>query len=359
MEPRNQSPSDIETRRNARTPQRTPTTPSGVRPGPAPRGGPGGSGLGATPPPLSRPGIRPGEDPNEYDKWWGWVSRHWINEVGFDLTNPEIREYIKRRQWELGIDNPDTIITISSELERRGFKPTLLTTTPGGGSGSYRYGGGGGGGMSTEQQLAQAEAAVRNLAASLGAGINDDSIRSLAKVVVDKNWSNDMLTDYLVGAAVTNTSGTGAVTTGAADIKKLANDQLLTISDATAREWAGRIASNEMSIDDVRTLFSTQARQRYGWAAESIDAGLTVRDVLLPSRDRLASELELSAEDINLMDSKWLSMVQTTDDKGQTRAASDSEIIMRARKQPEWASTRSAAGLASDVTQMLRNMFGG
>lgn len=353
------TPPDPETRRNAPRPtapppqQRTGQQPPTRRAQPFP-GGPGQRGGGITPPPLTRPGLRPGESAAGYDAWWASKWSLWQS-MGWDLTNRELANLIKQIHWEFG-GGEEGIVPTSMELERRGFRPTNLFAPPAGGG--YRYGGGGGG-MSRAEQLAQAEAAVRNASASFGAGLDDAAIRTLAKTVVDDNWSNDMLADHLVPLAVSRMDTPGQVSTGASTIKKMATDQLLTISDQTAREWSGRIASGEMTLEDVRALFSTQARQRYGWAAESIDAGLTVRDVLLPSRDRLANELEMMPEEIDLMDSKWLGMLQTADDKGQTRAATDSELIMRARKRPEWANTRNAAALAGDVTQMMRNMFGG
>ena len=167
-----------------------------------------------------------------------------------------------------------------------------------------------------------------------------------------------MVSDYLVPGAMTTTSA-GSITAGVDAIKKMASDQVLSISDATAREWSAKLASGETTIDGVRSMLQAQATARYAWAAPQIAQGVTVRDLLLPSRDRIAQELEMNAEQIDLMDSKWLSMVQTTDDKGNTRAATDSEVVMRVRKQPEWTNTRSAAATMSGVTSMLRDYFGG
>lgn len=225
-------------------------------------------------------------------------------------------------------------------------------------SGSGPRGGGGGGGASKAQQYAAAEASVRNRAGMLGLKLDDGGVKALAKTVVDGNWSADQLDDYLVPAAV-GTNSPGMITASVRAIDQMAAQQLLNVSDATKREWAGRIASGEMDMDGVRSLIQAQAVLRHGWAASQIAQGISVRDMLLPSRDRIASELEVGAETIDLMDSKWLSMTQTVDDKGVTRAATDSEVTMRARKLPEWSKTRRAGDMMATYAVTLRDYLGG
>jgi hypothetical protein len=202
----------------------------------------------------------------------------------------------------------------------------------------------------------QASASIKNIASTLGVSLDADSIASLSKVVVDSNWSNEQLLDYLVPAA----TNTGTVTISKDEIKRLASRQLLTVSDATADEWARKIASNEMTEDGVASLLQSQAAMQYGWAADKIGQGINVRDMLLPTRDLLAGELEMPPETLDLMDARWLGMLQTADDKtGTTRAATASEVTMRARQQPEWSNTRAAAATAATVAQSISKMFGG
>ncbi len=312
---------------------------------PTPRAQPVRGGLGPSGMPT---GARP-TDP-AYDAWWAEHSE-WIQPI--EAVNPGREAEVRAVAWKYRFDESgDALIDAFS---RGGFN-LLGASSSGGGRGGG--GGGGGGGASKDQQYAQAKASLANEAATLGLQLDDAALNSLAKVVVDSNWSADMVSDYLVPGAMTTTSA-GSITAGVDAIKKMASDQVLSISDATAREWSAKLASGETTIDGVRSMLQAQATARYAWAAPQIAQGVTVRDLLLPSRDRIAQELEMNAEQIDLMDSKWLSMVQTTDDKGNTRAATDSEVVMRVRKQPEWTNTRSAAATMSGVTSMLRDYFGG
>ena len=237
------------------------------------------------------------------------------------------------------------------------LKGWLGADTPGGGPSGGGRGGSGSGGATKEQIYSQASASIKNIASTLGVKIDEGGVAALAKVVVDSNWSDDMLLDYLVPAANGNT---GTVSASRDEIKANAAKQLLTVSDATADEWAKKIASGEMNIDGVNSLLQAQAAMTYGWAADRVNQGLNVRDMLLPTRDLLAGELEMPPESIDLMDPKWLGMVQTADDKtGATRAATASEVTMRARQQPEWSNTRAAAATAATVAQSISRMFGG
>jgi len=319
-----------------RTPTRAPTLP----PQPARTGG-------QTPNQPSRPGLDDATQYLAYDTWWDKSGYFWTQWM---LANPEQAGWIKATAWKY--QTPDEVIDKFMQLGLQSPK----STTPGGGS---RPVGGGGGGVTKEQQYLSAQASIRNEAAKLGLQINNDSVVTLSKVAVDNNWSNDQLMDYLVPGA-TNTTAAGTITVGVDQIKKMAANQLLNVSDATAREWASKIASDEMTLESVGSLLQAQATMKYGWAASQINQGVSVRDMMLPGRDVLARELEMDAESIDLMDSKWLGMLQTADtSNGTVRAATESELTMRARKDERWASTRGASVAASRTASMMRSYFGG
>lgn len=290
------------------------------------------------------PGRAPGETRQAYNAWWDEYSADidpWLT------ANPGREDEFMALAWTWR-QNPTRL---RDEVLKAGF---TAPTTPDTGGGRR----GGGGGATKEQQYASAEAAVRNRSGMLGITFDDAAVKSIARAVVDGNWSSDQLDDYLVPAA-RDTNQAGVITAAVNQVQQLAARQLLKVSDATAREWAVRMASGEMDMDGVQSLLQAQAVQRYGWAASQISQGIGVRDLLLPTRDRIADELEMNPEDVDLMDEKWLSMVQSVDDKGQIRAATDSEAVMRARQRPEWANTRKAGDMLATTAMTIRNYFGG
>ena len=116
------------------------------------------------------------------------------------------------------------------------------------------------------------EATIKNQARTIGLDLDDASVRSLATVVVDNNWSGDMLNDYLAGGVSSNPAGeAGSFTAAVESIKAIAASQLMPISDQSAQEWAGRVVSGEMDEAGVRSMVLSMAKMRYGWAAPVLD----------------------------------------------------------------------------------------
>lgn len=297
---------------------------------------------------VFRPGLQSGETIAAYDDWWE-TNELWVSE--FMTLNPERDHEVKALLWQFRNSDGQTI---TNAFMQRGLSLGEETTSGGRGPG----GGGGGARGPMPEDYASAEAAVRNRSRMLGVELDDGGIKALAKTVVDGKWSADQLDDYLVPAAV-STNNPGAITASVNQVKALAAQQLLSVSDATAREWAGRIASGEMDLAGVQSLIQAQATAKYSWAAPQIAAGMSVRDLLLPSRDRIADELEVGAETIDLMDPKWVGMMMTLDDKGNTRAATDGEVVARVRKEPQWANTRRAGQMVTGFAKTISDYFGG
>ena len=230
----------------------------------------------------------------------------------------------------------------------------------GGGGGRGRGGGGGGGGSAapTPEQIASAKAAIKNRAATVGRPMTDDELTYVATVAVRDGWSSDQVDDWLVGDP-TKVTDPGIVTATVDDIKKMAGSQLLSVSDDTAREWAMRITSGEMDPAAVQAIFQQQAIGEFGWAAQQLNAEQTMRDMLMPARDRIANELEMNPNEVDLMDSKWRNMVTVPDANGQPRAATLTEVTRNARKDPAFAKTTGAVRGAAATFRLIQNTFEG
>lgn len=283
----------------------------------------------------------------EYDNWYKYVTSDSLYQRDFALNGEPA---VKLAWWAYLQGDGLSEAQARKERIRLGLKSP--TTSPYGGSG----------GPTKAQQYAAAEAAIRNQAATLGyTTITEPDIKSLARTVVDQNWSGDQLTDRLVNDATRNwgTLGGGTLKAAVDAIKAGAADQLINISDATAQQWAKRLASEEMDTDGLRNLLQAQATARYGWAADVIASGITMSDFLAPSRDRIAQELEMNPEEISLLDARIMDMVTVVDDKNQRRVASDTELIRNARKDERWKSTGNARNTMSQAAMMIRRYVEG
>lgn len=281
-----------------------------------------------------------------YNQWLNWARS---TKPGFTQGEQQYgKKWLQLAWWSATQGVTDENVVRGWMLEGQMIPPSV--------------GSGGGGGVPKAQQYAAAEAAIRNQAATLGyTTMAETEIKSLARTVVDQNWSGDQLTDKLVNDATKNYDAlTGGTIRGAVDqIKAGAASQLIAISDATARQWAKRMASGELDTDGLRNMLQTQATARYGWAADVIQSGMTMSDFLAPSRDRLANELEMNSEEVSLLDPKIMDMMTVVDEKGQRRVANDYEIVRNARKDERWKSTSNARTTLSSAAMMLRRYVEG
>lgn len=284
-------------------------------------------------------------------------NQDWLNE--WSMANPGQHDFIWSTVWTATITGWSSD-KLYDEFQKRGIvAPKSLDQGGGGGRGG---GGGGGGGISKEQQYANAAAAIRDEADAMGLIVDDAGVAGIAQQAVDGSWSGDVVTDVLVGLIANDWSNVrgGQLSGYVNQVRQLAAAQLLAISDATAREYARRIQSRQLTVDGVTSIMREQAKLNYSWAAPTIDQGIGMRDFLAPTRDMIASELELGGDQVDMMDPRWLGMMQTRDEKsGATRVATLNEITQRVRQTGEWSKTTRARQLTASVGQMVRDVFEG
>lgn len=311
------------------------------------------------------PGFILGQDDGHGDMYTPAEYRNWLFGMGQDPAFAALRSkygdaFVAYQWYAFRLAPDDTKYLNDMAVKFPGYDTFLNSQGRGGGGGG---GGGSGGGATLEQQFAAAEAAIRNKSETFGLQMGDGDIKAIARVVVTGNWSNDQLDDYLLGSAANpNTAAItqpGTLQSTAEQIKTMASNQLVTVSDATATEWSRRILSGELELATVNTILTQQARNEFGWATDALGSGATMRDILSPARDTVARELEMNPNDINLMDDKWRKMVQSVDDNGTARAATLTEVVRAARQDAQYARTAGAARMAAQTATILRGVFEG
>lgn len=207
------------------------------------------------------------------------------------------------------------------------------------------------------RRLVDARAAgLVNRARTLGVTIGD--IAGLALQIEKNGYTDEQIIDELIKQTNWNTIAPGDLTATRDTVHAIAGDYLVHITDATSQRYAERIASGEMSMQGVRSAMLDQAKTRFWWMSSQLDQGMTVKDYLAPVRDTIARELELAPEAVDLMDSRWMSMIERDDGNGNIRSATLNEAMLEARKQPEWQHTRNAQETTTSMANMVTNIFG-
>lgn len=280
----------------------------------------------------------------------------WLQTTPFSFMNaylgiPEIRQVIVRYKTAKTFDPVAMVAEIKATPSFKILNSLNSTGPTRSGSGAS---------VATKaQQIAASAAAIRNESDTLGLSLSDDQVNAIAKTSVANKWESAQLTEYLTQGLDFTKLRPGTLTGNLEQIKQMASDQLLVISDQSAQEYSRRVSSGELDKNGLMALFQEQARKDYSWAAPAIDKGISMKTYLLPTRDRIAAYLEKTPEAIDMMDPKYLSMMQTVDAKtGLVRAATQSEVMINARSDPDFAKTNAARSMTQSVASAIRSFMG-
>lgn len=206
--------------------------------------------------------------------------------------------------------------------------------------------------------VGQTAATIQNRANTLGLNMSSSQIAGLAAQATQNGWTDAQTVDMIMQQVNWATIEAGDLTALRDDVSAVAGDYLVGVDPSTAQNYAMKIASGEMSMEGVRSAMAQQAKARFGWMADQIDQGITVKQYLQPVRDTIARELEIAPEAIDLTDSKWLKMIETQGDDGKLRAATINEAMLAARRDPQWANTRNAQETSTQMVNTISKMFG-
>ena len=206
------------------------------------------------------------------------------------------------------------------------------------------------------RQVAQTAATITNRAKTLGVNVN---VGALAAAATANGWTDAQTIDAIIQQVNWATLESGDLTAMRDDVKAIGSDYLVGVSEQTAQNYAARIASGEMSMEGVRSAMLKQAKARFGWMADELDQGMTVKDYFAPVKDVIARELGVAHEEVNLMDSKYLKMVEKKDEQtGKMRAATLDEAMLTARRDPRFATSQKAKEMSTNLTGMITEIFG-
>ena len=218
------------------------------------------------------------------------------------------------------------------------------------------------------RQLDESLAVVRDTLSNFGIDwLSESDQRRLANDRIAMNWSenNDAMFKDIVGNLLNqspkrNEELVGSVGNLMAQLKANAAQQLLTLDNASAYNYATRISQGDSTLEAYNVAFRQQAKVKAPWAAQMIDDGVMLADLFDQHRQRIGQQLEVDPESIDLVnDPRWRSVVNYTDPKtNQIRAMTETEAEILARQQPEWSNTATANDQASQLTDTLSTTWG-
>lgn len=166
---------------------------------------------------------------------------------------------------------------------------------------------------------------------------------------------------YRMLASVNATSSGGAVGSQAAQIKSMANDYGVPLSDQSVMRFAHQMLSGDMDQQGVQGYLIEQAKSLFPALTSALDQGITVKDYAAPYLQLAQQELDVNPASINLTDPKWMAALNQIDPKtGQRVSMALDSWLAKIRTDPAYGYDSTAKGRqdATTLAAQLQQRFG-
>jgi len=142
----------------------------------------------------------------------------------------------------------------------------------------------------------------------------------------------------------------GAIGANLRDIRKLASDYNVSLSDAEVRQYALSGLTDKNAVETVRTKIQNTAKATYQNLASFIDQGLTVKDIASQYINRMSNVLEINPETIKL-DNRYIQNALST-------LPNFGDFNKMLRNSPQWEYTNNAREEAAGYANKILQDFG-
>lgn len=136
-------------------------------------------------------------------------------------------------------------------------------------------------------------------------------------------------------------------------------DYLLPLSRKSAEHWGMLIATGQRTEEDLRKVLMNKARSKFPFLNQQILQGQTPGQIFAPHKDIIASTLEISPGEVDLLHGKW-NQVLSKFDKGakQARPLTLYETEVLAKSDPKYWTTKNGKQAEADTASSLLRLFG-
>lgn len=202
---------------------------------------------------------------------------------------------------------------------------------------------------------------VEDEARRLGVKYRPWDIIGIAEASLRSGWTASAITHAI--SALGDTRGlaaAGDIRSSMQQLRALASQYAVTISNPTLQNWAQAIATGRLTEDGIRANMVNIAKQRIDPKGDNqvlrsaLDQGLTVRDAYAGVIQAVSKELEIDDSRVDFTTPYWGKLLDFQAEDGTQRPMNNTEAVQWARSQSAWQGTNSAkesyAGLANAMT---------
>jgi hypothetical protein len=225
---------------------------------------------------------------------------------------------------------------------------------------------------------------VRRILTDKGLSISEEQIKSIAEKGTRDGWNGNQWDEYSASEAIsfinagggkpleqtvpadvtgqTGTAGGGPSTIVVAapttsELRKIAKDFGVTLSDNVLNQFVSDIATNKTTKDQFTEYARSSAQTLYSSIAERLKTS-TFDQIVAPYKNIYSQVLEVPEENVDLTDPKMSALFNAGDVKS-PRMMTSTEWVSHLRKKPEWQNTSNAYKEYSDLASTLNKIFGG
>lgn len=206
---------------------------------------------------------------------------------------------------------------------------------------------------------------IERLAASMGVTIHPDVLLSYADSSLRYSWNdvqlrNSLLTNYEYSSKPGGVAQFGAAAETTQQIKRLAGEYIVPLDDRTIRDWTIRVLQGISTVDSFKAYLAQVAAADNPWMKSALDQGFTVKDVMSPYINRVAQELGMTPDEIDMSEPKWRQLLEVTDDKGERIRPNTQQVLKIVRNDDRfgWDKTEGAVTTAAQFATSLAQQFG-
>lgn len=171
------------------------------------------------------------------------------------------------------------------------------------------------------------------------AGVTNEDREALALKYVSK---------YIDTKGIENAGG--AIGGNLRDIRKLASDYNVSLSDKEIRQYALNGLTDKNAIETIRTKIQNTAKATYQNLSSFIDQGLSVKDIASQYINKMANVLEVNPDTIKLDDKYIQTALSTLPNFG--------DFNKMLRNTPMWEYTQNARDEAAGYANKILQDFG-
>lgn len=216
------------------------------------------------------------------------------------------------------------------------------------------------------QKLQDAQITLQNLQDQLGihlsqAGGIGSPYAHLLNLAVTQGWDETRLKYELIAAQQGGQVSGGDLGANAAQVKAMANDYGVPLSDLQTTQWAQWLTQGNASADTIKGYLIEQAKSLFPSLSTALDQGITVAQYADPYKQLAVQELGVNPSDINWTDPKWNAALNQVDPKsGQRVSMSLDQWLSTIRSDPRYGydTTQQGRQSATQLASALQQKFG-